>query len=109
MATPCVLVKKRKRGVRQEEGGSSWCKCPVGEVSELDVVPEVHDHKHKHPIWGSRDAEVPDYRRVVLFVPPVVPEHWSAVTIKTPPLSQRSREVLHSYPRAQATAVMHWH
>ncbi|KAJ3885044.1 hypothetical protein GG344DRAFT_70870 [Lentinula edodes] len=150
-ATPRMPSKNRKRPIQQEEGASSQRKCPVDEASELDGVPEVHDCKRKCPVGGSRAAEVPDYRRVVLvlrpppswkllvrlscleilamrlcipllrqrnreaiefllrdlrFVPPVVPERWSAVTIKTPPPSQRSREVLHPYPRAQATAAL---
>ncbi|KAJ3804828.1 hypothetical protein F5876DRAFT_82563 [Lentinula aff. lateritia] len=152
VATPRMPAKKRKRSVRQEEGGSSRRKRPIEEVSELDVVPEVHDRKRKCPVGESRDAEVPDHCRVVLvlctplvdapasaalsggpvdetvrspppseesgsnqvlpprsqgcssdlltrkrtnspgssnqFIPPVVPEHRSAVTIKTPPPSQ---------------------
>ncbi|KAJ3878280.1 hypothetical protein F5051DRAFT_439805 [Lentinula edodes] len=138
VTTPRALAKKRKRSLWQEEGGSSRRKHPVGEVSGLEVVPEVPDHKHKHPTGESRNAEVPDYCRVVLVirppivdppgpgcssdvlahqpsslpglsnqsVPPVVSERQSAVTIKTPPLSQRSQDALHPYPRAQATAAL---
>ncbi|KAJ3846565.1 hypothetical protein EV368DRAFT_88812 [Lentinula lateritia] len=169
-ATPRMPAKKRKRPISQEEGGSSRHKRPVDEASELDGVPEVHDRRRKHPVGGSQDAEVPNYRRVVLvlrpplmdapgsvalsgdpvnetvrspppseesgsnrvppprsqgrfsdlvthkranspglsnhFIPPVVPERRSAVTIKTPPPSQHSRQVLHPYPRAQATAAL---
>ncbi|KAH7879155.1 uncharacterized protein C8R40DRAFT_1167125, partial [Lentinula edodes] len=171
VATPRALAKKRKRSNRQEEGGSSSLrKRPVREVSEPEVAPEFHDRKRKRPVGESRDAEVPDYRRVVLvlrpplvdssgsvpvtgdrvdevvhapppseesgsarvplppsqaqsshllgrkrsnspgsssrFVPPVVSERRSAVTISTPPPSQRSRDVPHPFPRARATAAL---
>ncbi|GAW02794.1 hypothetical protein LENED_004463 [Lentinula edodes] len=169
--TPRTLSKKRKRSVRQEEGGSSsLCKHPVGEVSEPEVAPEVCNRKRKCPAGQSRDAEVPDYHRVVLvlrppfidtsgsvpmpggrvdevvhssppleetgstevpplrsqgrssgllahqrsnspgssnqFIPPVVSERQSTVTIKTPPLSQCSPDVSHPFPQAQATAAL---
>ncbi|KAJ3897780.1 hypothetical protein F5879DRAFT_995545 [Lentinula edodes] len=69
--TPRVLSKKRKRSVRQEEGGSSsLCKRPVGEVSEPEVAPKVCNRKHKRPAGQSWDAEVPDYCRVVLVLRP---------------------------------------
>ncbi|KAJ3897297.1 hypothetical protein F5879DRAFT_927950, partial [Lentinula edodes] len=161
VATPRVLAKKRKRSIRQEEGGSSSLrKRPVKEVSEPEVAPEVHDRKRKRPVEESQGAEVPDYRRVVLvlrpplvdssgsvpltsdrvdevvhpplpseesetarvplppsqahsspgsssrFIPPVVSERRSAVTISTPPPSQRSRDVPHPFPRARATAAL---
>ncbi|KAJ3924719.1 MAG: hypothetical protein NXY57DRAFT_1044702, partial [Lentinula lateritia] len=171
VATPRALAKKRKRSIQQEEGGSSSLrKRPVREVSEPEVAPEVHDRKRKRPVGESRDAEVPDYRRVVLvlrpplvdssglvpltgdrvdevvhpptpseetgsarvplppsqaqssdllgrkrsnspgsssrFIPPVVSERRSAVTISTPPPSQCSRDVPHPFPRARATAAL---
>ncbi|KAJ4477607.1 hypothetical protein C8R41DRAFT_923070 [Lentinula lateritia] len=163
MATPCVLAKKRKSSVWQEEGGFSWRKHPVGEVSELDVVPEAHDRKHKCPVGGSRDAEVPDYRRVVLVLCPLLVDTPDSATLsggpvneivhfpppseesgsnrvplpqsqgrssdllthkqsnppgESPlflfpdlilclmPVSQHSREALHPYPQAQATAAL---
>ncbi|KAJ3928711.1 MAG: hypothetical protein NXY57DRAFT_1041420, partial [Lentinula lateritia] len=70
VATPHVLAKKRKRSLRQDEGGSSRRKRPVGEVSEPEVFPEVPERKRKRPAGESRDAEVPDYRRVVLVLCP---------------------------------------
>ncbi|KAJ3858971.1 hypothetical protein EV359DRAFT_86957 [Lentinula novae-zelandiae] len=94
-ATPRALAKKRKRSVRQEEGGSSsLCKHPVGELLEPEVAPEVHDRKRKHPAGESRDAEVPDYRRVVLVLcRPFVDTSGSA------PLSGgRVNEMVHSPP-----------
>ncbi|KAJ3925066.1 MAG: hypothetical protein NXY57DRAFT_968471 [Lentinula lateritia] len=149
VATPRALAKKRKRSIwQEEEGSSSLRKRPVREVSEPEVAPEVHDRKRKRSVGESRDAGVPDYRRVVLvlrpplvdpsgsvplsgdrvdeahssdlpgrnrsnspgsssrFIPPVVSEHRSAVTISTPPPSQRSRDVPHPFPRARATAAL---
>ncbi|KAJ3925079.1 MAG: hypothetical protein NXY57DRAFT_968435 [Lentinula lateritia] len=171
VATPRALAKKRKRSLRQEEGGSSSLrKRPVREASEPEVAPEVHDRKRKRPVGESRDVEAPDYRRVVLvlcpplvdssgsvpltgdrvdevvhpptpseesgsariplppsqaqssdllgrkrsnspgsssrFIPPVVSERRSALTISTPPPSQRSRDVPHPFPRARATAAL---
>ncbi|KAJ3925201.1 MAG: hypothetical protein NXY57DRAFT_1044308 [Lentinula lateritia] len=153
MATPCVLAKKRKSSVWQEEGGFSWRKHPVGEVSELDVVPEAHDRKHKCPVGGSRDAEVPDYRRVVLVLCPLLVDTPDSATLSGGPVNEivhfpppseesgsnrvplpqsqgrssdllthkqsnppglsnqfippvHSREALHPYPQAQATAAL---
>ncbi|KAJ3924588.1 MAG: hypothetical protein NXY57DRAFT_969531 [Lentinula lateritia] len=170
VATPRVLAKKRKRSLRQDEGGSSRRKHPVGDASGPEVFPEVPERKRKRPAGESRDTEVSDYRRVVLvlrppivdtpgpvsssdnrihevkrssppsevsgskpvplprsqgrssdlpahqpsslpgsfnqFVPPVVSERGSVGTIKTPPLPQHSRDALHPYPRAQATAAL---
>ncbi|KAJ3870942.1 hypothetical protein F5051DRAFT_434253, partial [Lentinula edodes] len=165
--TPRASSKKRKRSVQQEEGGSSSLhKRPIGEVSEPEVAPEVRDRKRKRPIGQSWDAEVPDYRRVVLvlcppfvdtsgsggrveevvhssppleetgstgvppllsqgcssgllarqrsnspgssnqFIPQVLSERRSVVTIKTPPPSQRSPDVPNPFPRARATAAL---
>ncbi|KAJ3858528.1 hypothetical protein EV359DRAFT_87604 [Lentinula novae-zelandiae] len=73
VATPRVLAKKRKRSLWQDECGSSRRKRPVGEVSGPEVFPEVPERKRKRPAGESRDAEVPDYRRVVLVLrPPIV-------------------------------------
>ncbi|KAJ3876986.1 hypothetical protein F5051DRAFT_440964 [Lentinula edodes] len=55
VATPRALAKKRKRSIRQEEGGSSSLhKRPVREVSEPEVAPGVHDRKRKRPVGESR-------------------------------------------------------
>ncbi|KAJ3884901.1 hypothetical protein GG344DRAFT_83371 [Lentinula edodes] len=71
--TPRALAKKRKRSVWQEEGGPSSRKRAVGAAPDFEVSPEVHDRKHKHSAGESRDAEVPDYRGVVLVLrPPLV-------------------------------------
>ncbi|KAJ3871280.1 hypothetical protein F5051DRAFT_446397 [Lentinula edodes] len=138
-------------------------------VPEPEVAPEVHNRKRKCPVGESRDAEVPDYRRVVLvlrpplvdtsglvpssgdrvdevvhspppleesgntrvplprsqgqssdflgrkrspspgsswFIPPVVSERRSAVTINIPPPSQCSFDVPHPFPRARANAAL---
>ncbi|KAJ3897171.1 hypothetical protein F5879DRAFT_928037, partial [Lentinula edodes] len=168
--TPRALAKKRKRSVRQEEGGPSSRKRAVGAAPGSEASPEVHDRKRKCSAGESRDAEVPDYRRVVLvlrpplvdtsgsaplsggraeedvhsspplgktgstrvppslsqdcssglpvcqrpnspgssnqFIPPVLSERRSVVTIQTPPPSQRSPDVLHPFPRARATAAL---
>ncbi|KAJ3870924.1 hypothetical protein F5051DRAFT_446915 [Lentinula edodes] len=168
--TPRALAKKRKRSVRQEEGGPSSRKRAVGAAPGFEVSPEVHNRKRKHSAGESRDAEVPDYRRVVLvlrpplvdtsgsaplsgghveedvhsspplgetgstgappslsqgrssslpvrqrsnspgllnqFIPPVLSERRSVVTIQTPPPSQRSLDVLHPFPRVRATAAL---
>ncbi|KAJ3885923.1 hypothetical protein GG344DRAFT_70109 [Lentinula edodes] len=68
--TPRALAKKRKRSVRQEEGGPSSRKRAVGAAPGFEVSPEVHDRKCKRSAGESRDAEVPDYRRVVLVLRP---------------------------------------
>ncbi|KAJ3910963.1 hypothetical protein F5877DRAFT_86701 [Lentinula edodes] len=59
--------------------GEKEKKRPVREVSEPEVAPEVHDRKRKRLVGESRDAEVPDYRRVVLVLrPPLVDPSGSA-------------------------------
>ncbi|KAJ3884655.1 hypothetical protein GG344DRAFT_71161, partial [Lentinula edodes] len=98
VATPRALAKKRKRSIWQEEGGSSSLrKRPIKEVSEPEVAPEVHNCKRKHPVGESRDAEVPDYRRVVLVLhPPLVDPSGSV------PLSgDRVDEVVHPPPPSE--------
>ncbi|KAJ3850343.1 hypothetical protein EV368DRAFT_66672 [Lentinula lateritia] len=97
VATPRVLAKKRKRSVRQEEGGSSRRKRPIGEVSELDVVPEAHNCKHKHPVGGSWDAEVPDYRRVVLVLRPPLADTPDLAALSGGPVN----EIVHSPPLSE--------
>ncbi|KAJ3804307.1 hypothetical protein F5876DRAFT_83389 [Lentinula aff. lateritia] len=86
--------KKRKRSVRQEEGGPSSRKRAVGAAPDFEVSPEVHDRKRKRSVGESRDVEVPDYRRVVLVLrPPLVDTSGSA------PLSGgRVEEDVHSSP-----------
>ncbi|KAJ3924819.1 MAG: hypothetical protein NXY57DRAFT_968964 [Lentinula lateritia] len=93
MATPCVLVKKRKRSVQQEEGGSSWRKRPVGKVLELDVVPEAHNCKHKCPVGGSWDAEVPDYCRVVLVLRPPLVDTPDSAALSGGPVNEIGRSL----------------
>ncbi|KAH7869797.1 uncharacterized protein C8R40DRAFT_1176317 [Lentinula edodes] len=79
VATPRALAKKRKRSVRQEEGGHSSRKRAVGAAPGSEVSPKVHDRKRKRSAGESRDAEVPDYRRVVLVLrPPLVDTSGSA-------------------------------
>ncbi|KAF8825466.1 hypothetical protein HHX47_DHR6000152, partial [Lentinula edodes] len=74
-----VATKKRKRSVRQEEGGPSSHKRAVGAAPGSEVSPKVHDRKRKRSAGESRDAEVPDYRRVVLVLrPPLVDTPGSA-------------------------------
>ncbi|KAJ3847860.1 hypothetical protein EV368DRAFT_87243 [Lentinula lateritia] len=97
MATPCMPAKKRKRSVRQEEGGSSRRKHPVEEVSELDVVPEVHDRKCKRPVGESQDAEVPDYRRVVLVLRPLLVDAPALAALSGGPVN----ETVHSPPPSE--------
>ncbi|KAJ3846715.1 hypothetical protein EV368DRAFT_88612 [Lentinula lateritia] len=86
--------KKRKRSVRQEEGGPSSRKRAVGAAPDFEVSPEVHDRKRQRSAGESRDVEVPDYRRVVLVLrPPLVDTSGSA------PLSGgRVEEDVHSSP-----------
>ncbi|KAJ3884903.1 hypothetical protein GG344DRAFT_83373 [Lentinula edodes] len=98
VVTPRALAKKRKRSVWQDEGGSSSLrKPPVGEVSEPEVAPEVHNCKRKRPVGESRDAEVPDYCRVVLVLrPPLV-----NIPGLVPLSGDRVDEVVHSPPPSE--------
>ncbi|KAJ3847260.1 hypothetical protein EV368DRAFT_69254, partial [Lentinula lateritia] len=90
-ATPCMPAKKRKRPIWQEEGGSSRRKRPVDEASELDGVPEVHDRKRKRPVGGSRDAEVPNYHRVVLVLRPPLMDTPGSVALSGDPVDETVR------------------
>ncbi|KAJ3914965.1 hypothetical protein F5877DRAFT_70274 [Lentinula edodes] len=88
MATRRMLAKRRKRSVQQEEGGSSWHKHPVEEVSELDVVPKAHNCKRKHPVGGRRDAEIPDYCRVVVDLRPHFVDTPALATLSGGPINE---------------------
>ncbi|KAJ3871164.1 hypothetical protein F5051DRAFT_434072 [Lentinula edodes] len=145
--TPRALAKKRKRSVRQEEGGPSSRKRAVGAApgSETTVgwcwffAPPLVDTSGSAPLFGGRAEEdvhsspplgktgstgvppslsqdrssgLPVHQRSNSpgssnqFIPPVLSERRSVVTIQTPPPSQRSPDVLHPFPRARATAAL---
>ncbi|KAJ3858972.1 hypothetical protein EV359DRAFT_86960 [Lentinula novae-zelandiae] len=72
-----------------DDGKMYDCPIPWGRSSDLLA------HKRSNSPGSSSQ-----------FIPPVVLERQSAVTIKTPPLPQHSRDVPHPFPRARATAAL---